>query len=148
MIIVFDIYDEELIKSEIIEAFHRAEGIQFCLVNNNCEPLFGEMLIDIADECENVSVIHIKKNKGTSLAVRAGSRYLNSHFNLKFLGYLVNLRGKELVKAIDLFANHYEEIRDAKPNHQLSDILKPSFFKKAFSIANYYQQINYKWDIK
>ena len=148
MIVVFDANDEELVKGDMIDVLQKSSDIKFCLVNNNCSEMFNYVLMEIADECENVTVIHMKKNKGTSLAIRAGSRYMNSHFTLKFLGYITNLQGENLIQAIQVFANHHNEIRNQNTQNQLREILKPAFFKKAFSISNYYQQINCKLDPK
>ena len=136
MIIVFNFDDEEILSSNIIEIFKKTTEINFCLVNNNCPNMFGEVLMDIADECENVTVIHIKKRKNNSLAVRAGTRYMSNQFNLKFLGHLVGLHGEKLIEAIQLFVNRYEEIRTQEGKHQSGKLIKQAFFQKIFSVPN------------
>jgi hypothetical protein len=140
MIIVFDSQDDEILK--------KRKEINFCLVNNNCKNPVSEALTDISDECENVTVIQIRKNKSSSIAVRAGARYINNHFNLKFLGYITDLRGEELVEVIELFFSNYEEIRTLEKQSQSNKLMKQSFFQNIFSISNYYQRVNSKLGIK
>ena len=67
MIIVLDADDDKVERSELMETFKKAKGINFCLVNNNCRGLVSEVLTDISDECENVTVIHIRKNKSSKI---------------------------------------------------------------------------------
>lgn len=142
MIIVFDTNDYKLLEMRAAKLFNSMPQINFCLVNNNCSEMFGEALMDIADECSNVAVVHVKRTKKTSLAVRAGSRYLNNHFNLKFLGYITDLQGEELFEAIKLFAKEYEEIRTSEGNQQSDKLIKQTFFQRIFSVSNYYHKMN------
>lgn len=144
MIIVFGNDDEKLLDMNIVDTFKSLPDVFFCLVNNNCSELFGETLMDIADECENVTMIHIKKTKSNSLAVRAGSRFLNNHLNLKFLGYITELKGEDLIKAIEMFGKTKGEIRFDKRNAQSNKLIKQSFFQRIFSVSNYYEQMNLK----
>lgn len=148
MIIVFDTHDDKLERFQLTETFKKAIGINFCLVNNNCRDIVSEVLTDISDECGNVTVIHMKKNKSSSIAVRAGARYINNHFNLKFVGYIADLRGKKLVEAIELFVRHYEEIITRKEQSQSNTLMKQAFFQKIFSVSNYYKQMNLKLGMK
>ena len=104
--------------------------------------------MDIADECKNVTVIHIKKTKSTSLAVRAGARYLNSYLNSKFLAYITDLRGEKLVEAIQLFATQYEKIKSEQVSSQYQKLTKQTFFQKIFSASNYYEKFNFYLDLK
>ena len=98
---MFDSSDHIPIKLSISETLNKMEGVLFCLVNNNCSELFGSQLDELAEEHDYVNVIHIKKRKPNLWAVRAGSRYLKNNFNLKFLAYIADLKGEELVNAID-----------------------------------------------
>lgn len=148
MIIVFDVHDDKIERFQLVKTFKKAREINFCLVNNNCGDLVNEVLTDISDECDNVTVIHIRKNKSSSVAVRAGARYINNHFNLKFLGYITDLQGKNLIEAIELFVSHYEEIRTRERQSQSNTLMKQAFFQKIFSISNYYQQMNLKLGMK
>lgn len=148
MIIVFDADDDKIERSQLTKTFKKAKEILFCLVNNNCGELVNEVLTDISDECDNATVIHIRKSKSSSIAVRAGARYINNHFNLKFLGYITGLRGEKLIEAIELFATHYEDIRIQEKQSQSSKLMKQSFFQKIFSVSNYYKQINLKLNIR
>jgi len=148
MIIVFDSHDEEMLKYNVAESCRKLPEIDFCFVNNNCPDVFSESLIDIADECKNVTVIHIKKTKSTSLAVRAGARYLNSYLNSKFLAYITDLRGEKLVEAIQLFATQYEKIKSEQVSSQYQKLTKQTFFQKIFSASNYYEKFNFYLDLK
>lgn len=148
MIIAFDAHDTEIVRSQLIKTLRKAKEINFCLVNNKCLDQVSEALTDISDECENVTVIHVRKKKSSSMAVRAGARYMNNHFNLKFLGYITDLRGKKLEEAIEFFLSHYEEIRSQEKQGQFNKLMKQAFFKKMFSVTHYYQQMNLELGLK
>ena len=143
LIIVFDSSDYDLIKSNVSEILHKTEEVSFCLVNNNCSELFGSQLQELAEEHDNVNVIHIKKRKPSSWAVRAGSRYMNSKFNLKFLGYISDLKGKELVNAIEIFAKDHNQLRRDSMFNGFDKLVKQSFLDKIFSVKTYYER-NFK----
>ena len=143
LIIVFDSSDHVPIKFSISETLSKMEGVLFCLVNNNCSELFGSQLDELAEEHDYVNVIHIKKRKPNLWAVRAGSRYLKNNFNLKFLAYIADLKGEELVNAIEIFANdHKQLIRDSRFNG-LDKLVKQSFLSKMFCVKTYYER-NFK----
>jgi hypothetical protein len=148
IIIVFDASHDAILHTNIIDTLNGLPDINFCLVNNNCPEILSDILLDISYECKNATVIHIKKSKGNPQAIRAGIRYMNNHFNLKFLGYVCDLDINKIVEAVELFAKHYEDNQLQELNNQSKKLLKQAFLKKIFSVSNYYKQINYKFDIK
>lgn len=148
IIIVFNTTETAALKDAYIQTFHRATDVQFCLVDNNCNESFCELLMDIADACENVNVIHIKKPKDNVSAARAGARFMNSRHNSKFLGYIEDLNKSEIIKAIDLFIDNKEEIRTQHMKKQSNKLLKQAFFEKMFSVSNYFKHFDFKLDEK
>ena len=141
MIVVFDAHNDEILRSQLTETCKKSKRINFCLVDNNCGDKISEVLTDISEECENVTVIHVRKSKRSSIAIRAGARYLNSHFNLKFLGYIIDLGGEKLIEAVELFVNHYEEIKMQEKQSQSNTLTKQEFFQRTFSVTSYYKEI-------
>ena len=146
IIIVFDTSHDEILHTNIIDTLKELSEICFCLVNNNCPEALSDTLTDISYECGNATVIHIKMNNGNSQAVRAGARYMNNQFNFKFLGYVVDLKKDKMIDAIKLFAKNYEDIQLREFNNQSNRLLKQTFFKKTFSISNYYKEMNFELD--
>lgn len=147
IIIVLDRSHDEILHTNIIDTINGLPEINFCLVNNNCPETLSDILLGISYECNNATVIHIKKNKGSSQAIRVGTRYMNNQFNLKFLGCISDLDVGNMIEAIELFAKHYTRNQLQELN-QSNKLLKQTFFQKIFSVSNYYKQINYKLDIK
>lgn len=143
LIIVFDSSDHIPMKLSISETLNKMEGVLFCLVNNNCSELFGSQLDELAEEHDYVNVIHIKKRKPNLWAVRAGSRYLKNNFNLKFLAYIADLKGEELVNAIEIFANDHKQLMRDSMFNGFDKLVKQSFISKMFCVKTYYER-NFK----
>jgi len=140
IIIVFDLIDKTLPKKEFINNFKKAPNVNFCLVNNDGDEFLSEYLTDISDRCENVNVVNIKKSRGLQVAVRSGARFLNSHFNLKYLGYIQNSDELEVIESLDLFNTHKERIKEDLESD--ADTVKKSFLKNIFSVAQYVLKFN------
>jgi hypothetical protein len=147
IIVVFNSNEKAISKDQFIRRFKKAMDIKFCLINNNYSESFGETLMDIADECKNVSIIHLKKNKEYDLAVRLGARYMNNQFNLKILAYIVDLYESEMLEAIELFFNHREEIKAQQKTKQRNK-LRPLLNQRLFSVSNYFKHGSFRLDKK
>lgn len=71
-----------------IKHINDTKDVEFCLVNNDSEDNTYEILTDISEKCNNVSVVNISKYKTSKAAVKAGARYMFNEYNLKQLGYI------------------------------------------------------------
>jgi hypothetical protein len=142
IIIVFDLLDKSPPVKEFVDHFNKAEKVKFCLVNNNGNDLLIENLLDIADRCDNVTIVNVKKNRvAHAAAIRYGARYLNSHFNLKHLGYIENSEHLDILSCLGFFNMHKENIKDDLVAKK-SQAVKKSFLKNVFSVASYMIKFN------
>lgn len=147
IIIVIDSIDEELVSSSISQIFENEEKVSFCLVNNNCSDAFSDQLQDLTDQYENADLIHLKKRKSNKWAVRAGSRFMNNHQNLSFLGYVVDLKGNDIVAALQVFLKNQDQFSSQQSRQQKNKLLRQTFFDNIFSVNNYYHQRTLNFDL-
>lgn len=147
IIIVIDNDHQNLLTTNLANALSNSGEINFCFVNNGCSDLISNQLVEISEEFENVNVIHVKRKKENSWAVRAGSRFMNNHFKLKFLGYISELQGEELIHAIQVFVDHHGEISKEHDTYHTEKMVKQTFFQRIFSVNNFYREGNFKLDV-
>ena len=68
----------------------RKTAIQICLVNNGSKDKTLVALNEIKEHFENnIEVLDVKKNKGNTAAIKAGSRYLFSKESFLAIGYMI-----------------------------------------------------------
>ena len=141
MIIVFNYFDKITLMKFLVKKLKRVKHIQFCLVNNNnCEETL-EILTEIAEQCKNTSVINISKSKSNISAVRAGARYMTRHFNLKHIGFIVDLHNHEIIDTIDELAKNQKEILAEIDREQNNRLVKQTLFQRLFSITDYLNKL-------
>ena len=71
-----------------IKYLNKVKDIEICLVNNNSKDNTYNVLKEIKEYCNHVSLVDIKKFKSDNSAVKAGARFMSSQFNLKYLGFI------------------------------------------------------------
>lgn len=88
IIILFSDDENKINKDQFTNLFNQKD-IKLCLVNNGSKDNTLEVLESVKDELEpsSISIIDIKKDKGTNAAVKAGARYLHSSGDLKCIMY-------------------------------------------------------------
>ncbi|MEY8850077.1 family 2 glycosyl transferase [Psychroserpens sp. XS_ASV72] len=113
IIIVFHNYENELHPKVLVNQIQKIVHVPLCLVNNDSKDETYDILKDVRDLCQNVSVVNIKKFKSDMSAVRAGARFLLSQYQLKHLGYInTNLISSNLgfVPFLEVFAAYHNDI--------------------------------------
>ena len=138
IIIIFHNYEELLDKSFFIDHFNKAEEVEICLVNNNSKDNTLELLKEISEKCENVSVVNINKYKNEIYAIRAGVRYLVNQFNLREIGYIdtmfLSSNQIELNKVLKVVIDHHDTILACKNQVGQQKKIKQSMFHSIFSL--------------
>jgi dolichyl-phosphate beta-glucosyltransferase len=88
-IIILFLDDEKKINKNQFKNLFDQKEVKLCFVNNGSKDNTLYILDSVREELEsnNVVVLDIKKNKGTSAAVKAGARYLLSSEDLKYIMY-------------------------------------------------------------
>ena len=88
IIILFTDDETRIQKNQFINLFNQKE-VKLCFVNNGSKDNTLHVLESVRDDLESKSVviIDIKKNKGTTAAVKAGARYLQNSEDLKYIMY-------------------------------------------------------------
>ena len=88
IIILFSDDETKIQKNQFINLFNQKE-VKLCFVNNGSKDNTLHILESVRDDLESNSVviIDIKKNKGTTAAVKAGARYLLNSGDLKYIMY-------------------------------------------------------------
>ena len=145
IIIIFHNNEKEIDISFFINEIKQTKNLELCLVNNNSKDNTYNHLKQISEECNNVSVVNIKKFKSDISAVKAGARFMSNNFNLNSLGYIstnllkTNYKGlNSLIKAIkenqELINNYNIEVTK-KQNIRLS------LFHSLFSVIEYLKKL-------
>jgi hypothetical protein len=146
IIIVFELINKSIGINEFVDYFNKSEKVKFCLVNNNNNnrnDVFIENLLNkVANRCDNVTVVNVKKSSvAHAAAIRYGARYLNSHFNLKHLGYIENSEHLDIISCLGFFNVYKENIKQDLITKK-SQAVKKSFLKNIFSVASYIIKFN------
>ena len=93
--------------------------------------------MDIAEEHKHVHVINIKKNMDNTMAIRAGVRYISIHCRLKLLGYVTQLKSKELINSLDAFIDNHDKIINLYEEDQKRKKMRQSFLQSLLSVKVY-----------
>lgn len=129
-------------KDGVIDCIGRAKNLRICLVNNDSSDKTHDLLNAIKENCENISVVNVKKHKSDTSAVRAGVRYMVNQFNIRYLGYVTNLNNHEIIGLIDTISQNQNMIL----NYYLSELnkrkIKQTLFKSIFSVPDCLEELN------
>ncbi|GAA4811360.1 glycosyltransferase [Litoribaculum gwangyangense] len=138
IIIIFHNYEEEIDMNFFSDYINKAKNIEMCLVNNCSKDNTYEVLKEISEYCNNVSVLNINKFKTDDSAVRAGARYLVNQFNLKEIGFIntniLKSNQKELIKVLRAIIDNRDEIFKHKNQVNQQKKIKQSMPQNVFSI--------------
>ncbi|MBC3845363.1 glycosyltransferase [Winogradskyella echinorum] len=142
IIIVFHNNEKEMDTTYFIEQIKQISNIEFCLVNNDSRDNTYDLLRDVRDECNNVSVVNVRKFKSDMAAVKAGARFMFNEFNLKYLGYVsvnnLNIKEHGLNGLIELIT----ENQNAILNFKISSLKKKqTLFQSIYSLLDYLKKI-------
>ena len=142
IIIIFHNNEKEMDTDYFIEQIQQTRNLELCLVNNDSKDNTYDLLRDVKDECDNVSVVNVKKFKSDMAAVKAGARYMFSEFDLKHLGYvstnMLNIKYHGLNGLIEAIS----ENQDAILNYKIKTLKKKqTLFQSLFSLLDYLKKI-------
>lgn len=88
VLIIFSNDEDNIDKSQFVNLLSHKD-VQLCFVNNGSKDNTLDLLETIKSEVKTpISILDIKKNKGTIAAVKAGVRFLFSTENLNCILYL------------------------------------------------------------
>ena len=142
IIIIFHNNEKEMDTDYFIEQIQQTRNLELCLVNNDSKDDTYGLLRDVKDECDNVSVVNVRKFKSDMAAVKAGARYMFSEFDLKHLGYvstnMLNIKYHGLNGLIEVIT----ENQDAILNYKIKTLKKKqTLFQSLFSLLDYLKKI-------
>lgn len=142
IIIIFHNNEKEMDTDYFIEQIQQTRNLELCLVNNDSKDNTYGLLRDVKDECDNVSVVNVRKFKSDMAAVKAGARFMFSEFDLKHLGYvstnMLNIKYHGLNGLIEAIS----ENQDAILNYKIKTLKKKqTLFQSLFSLLDYLKKI-------
>ncbi|GAA4246114.1 MULTISPECIES: glycosyltransferase [Winogradskyella] len=142
IIIIFHNNEKEMDTAYFIEQIKQTSNLELCLVNNDSKDNTYDLLKDIKDECNNVSIVNVRKFKSDIAAVKAGARFMFSEFDLKHLGYvsinMLNIKYHGLNGLIEVIT----ENQDAILNYKIKTLKKKqTLFQSLFSLLDYLKKL-------
>lgn len=130
IIIVFSNNEKE-IKETQFEKLLDSDVAEFCFVNNASNDNTLDQLKDIKTKTfNNISIVDIKKNKGTKAAIKAGVRYLVNNQELKLIIYLEFYKNNDFVNleyTLNIIINSDHQIIKLFTNTNHRNILQNVF---------------------
>jgi hypothetical protein len=97
--------------------------------------------MEVKEQCDNVSVVNIKKFKSHMSAVRSGARYMFNQFKLNHIGYvnanLLNKQNHGLSIVMLAISRHQYAIIKYDKEILKKHSRKKTMFQKLFSVVEY-----------
>ncbi|MEM5563785.1 glycosyltransferase family A protein [Psychroserpens sp. AS72] len=141
IIIIFHNYEKEINIDFFINCCKKVKDIEFCLVDNQSKDDTYLILEEVKEQCDNVSIVNIKKFKSDISAVKSGARYMFNHFKLRHLGYInANLLNKQYQgfnTIIQAISEHQDAIIKYDKKIIKSHRKRKTLFQKLFSVSEY-----------
>ena len=141
IIIIFHNNENEIDTSFFIEQIKQATNLELCLVNNDSKDTTYDLLNDVKEACNNVSVVNIRKFKSDISAVKAGARFMFNAFDLKYLGYvsinMLNIKYYGLNGLIKVITENQDVILNYNINTIKKNEIKQTLFQSLFSVIDY-----------
>ena len=139
--------EEDIDVSHCVKYLNKVNDIEICLVNNHSKDNTYEILKELKQDCENVSVVNIKKFKPDSSAVKAGARFMSSQFNLKHLGFVTMQRMCEyenLIRLLKDIQDHKAALLEYNQNFLNKKGIKLTMFQSLFPVIDYLEKLQLK----
>ncbi|SFD04622.1 glycosyltransferase [Algibacter pectinivorans] len=142
IIIVCHNIEKHINVDVFVKHFNKAKNIELCFVNNASKDNTYQILKDIKEiSKKDFSILDIKRYKSDQSAIRSGSRYMFSQFNLNHIGFVSsNILIKKqyslcsLIKHIranqDFILQYSKQLKEDNPPKQ-------TLFQSVFSITEY-----------
>ncbi|WP_298892854.1 family 2 glycosyl transferase [uncultured Psychroserpens sp.] len=146
IIIIFHNDEKKINTNSFIKYCNKAECIEFCLVNNHSKDDTYFVLKEIKAQCNNVSVVNIKKFKADNQAIKAGARYMFNHTNFNHIGYIsmsiLNETNGDLMTLLETINKNQNAIATYNAMVLSSREVKQTMFQKLFSVIDHLTQLN------
>lgn len=144
IIITFHNNEKDIDKDFFVTYLNKVKGIEICLVNNDSKDQTYQILKEIAEYCNNVSIVNIKKQKMDMSAVRAGVRFMTNKFNLKEIGYvsvnLLDMNQNNLNDFINTIIDNQESIFNHNTSTFQNYTVKKTLFQRLFSLKEFLEK--------
>ncbi|WP_197493495.1 glycosyltransferase [Formosa sp. Hel1_33_131] len=121
IIIVFSNNEKEIKETQFDKLLDK-DVAEFCFVNNASNDHTLDKLKDIKTKTfNNISIVDVKKNKGTKAAIKAGVRYLVNNKELKLIIYLVFYKNTDFLNleyTLNIMMNRNKKIINLNTNNR------------------------------
>lgn len=121
VIIVFSNNEKEIKETQFDKLLDK-DIAEFCFVNNASNDHTLDKLKDIKTKTfNNISIVDVKKNKGTKAAIKAGVRYLVNNKELKLIIYLVFYKNTDFLNleyTLNIMMNRNKKIINLNTNNR------------------------------
>lgn len=138
---------KDIDKDLYINCLNKVENLEICLVNNDSKDNTYDIITMIKEQCENASVVNVKKHKSDALAVRAGARYMFNQFNLKHLGYIIGLNNYEMNSLLETICENQNVILNYNLRVLNEKHTKQTLFQSIFSVIDYLKKLKINFPI-
>ncbi|MEM9680126.1 MAG: hypothetical protein AAF901_07355 [Bacteroidota bacterium] len=141
LIIVFNAFENDTLKASFVSSINAMTDVKVCLVCNSRSEQVFEILTEIAEQCDNTSVVNAKRKKSNTSSVRAGARYMHSKFNLKYLGFIIGFNDFEILEFVRAFITYQQTIVTLNQKELSGKAVKQTFYQSLFSVSEYLEKI-------
>ena len=140
IIIICHNHEKTLDTLQCVHHIHHSKDIEFCFVNNSSDDNTYELLKEISEVCQNVSVVNINKQKKDISAIRAGARFMFDQFTIPYLGFvtaeMIN-KYENLSQLLAIILNNQLHIINSRQSFLKQRKMKLTLFQSLFPISDY-----------
>lgn len=141
VIIICHNSEQKIKKDLIFNSLNDMKNLKICMVNNDSKDNTYELLKMIKEQCANISLVNVKKQKSDTAAVRAGARYMYNHFNLRHLGYVLNFNNFEMNSLMEIICKNQKAILNYNIRELNKKETKLTLFQSLFSVTEYLKKL-------
>ena len=142
-IIVIFFNNEKEIKGNLFDGLFDKGISEICFVNNASNDNTLEKLKDIKNKTfNNISIVDVKKNKGTKAAIKAGVRYLHNNKELALIIYLEFYKNNDfqnLEYMLNIIMNRNEKMINLTANTNNTN--NRNILQNVFSLEQLFKEI-------
>lgn len=147
IIIVLNSLDSFKLKKDFITSLKAMQGVRICLVCNSSNEELLEALTEIAQTCENTDVVNANRKKSNTSSVRYGARFMYVHYDLKYLGFVVDYNDFQVLEVLKDYVQYREQIIQLHENIKRQKGIKLTYYQSLFSVTEYLDSIkSYSFD--
>jgi len=140
IIIICHNNESEIDIDHCVQLLHKLTDFKICLVNNNSQDRTFEMLNEIKERCDNISIVDMKKYKSGNSSIKAGARFMLSQYNLQHIGFIETEKINLYQNLSDLFKDikqHKVDISNYNQRPYNSKGIKLTMFQSLFCVIDY-----------